>query len=156
MSKEQLVQKLADTYEQVIAVALQTWQRGPDGESRGWGPREIIAHLAGWEIITGVRLPGIVAGMSPVACADREQQALMDDAINAALVHMVGDQSLAIICGLLRQAYQSTLALLQTLDGHHFQPGASVSAYVQESIDHCLEHQAQLAPAHMPGGRGNG
>lgn len=143
MSKEQLVQELADTYEQAIVLALQGRQVHP----AAWGAREIIAHLAGWEIITGVRLPGIVAGMSPVACPDRAQQLLMDDAINAALVGMIGDQSLAAICELLRRAYRSTLSVLQTFDDRCFQLDAPVYAYVRESIEHCLEHRGQLLPA---------
>jgi hypothetical protein len=144
MVKEQLLQALADAYEQLITVALQAWQRGEASGASNWGAREVIAHVAGWTVIAGVRLPAIVVGMSPVACVDEAQQALMDDAINAALVTMVGDQSLTTICGLLRRASQGTLQFLQTLDDRYFQPGADVYRYVQEDIDHCMEHRASL------------
>ncbi|HWZ20104.1 MAG TPA: hypothetical protein VNW73_14995 [Ktedonobacteraceae bacterium] len=28
-----------------------------------WGPREIVAHLAGWEVMASVRIPRIVVGI---------------------------------------------------------------------------------------------
>jgi len=149
MSKEQLIQELTDTYEQAIALALQAREVHPDAEAGVWGAREIIAHLAGWETITGVRLPAIANGMSSVACPDRTQQTLMDDAINAAFVGMIGEQSLAVLCELLRRAYRNTLSVLQTLDERFFQPDTPVYAYVRESIDHCMEHRTHWLPVQL-------
>lgn len=149
MSKEQLLQELADAYEQIIAAATQIWQRGCVGEATGWGPREIIAHIAGWEVITAVRIPGIVAGLPPFELADKAQENAMDDAINAALVTMAGNQSLEVICSILRRAYRRNIEFLRTLDDRFFQPGDYVYRSLQEIIDHCSEHRRQLVPAQV-------
>lgn len=146
MSKEHFLQRIAEAYEQVIAAALQAGQRGCGGEAGMWGPREIIAHMAGWEMITAVCLPRVLRGVPPVEFAEEARQTLMDDAINAALVTMAGDQSLEALCDMLRRAYQSTLEFLRTLDEGFFRPGEYVYERSQGIVDHCLEHQAQLAP----------
>ncbi|HEY1352873.1 MAG TPA: hypothetical protein VGF67_24935 [Ktedonobacteraceae bacterium] len=149
MSKKQVLQELAEAYEQVIATALAARQRGSAGRTQAWGAREIIAHMAGWEIITGVDLPRVVAGLPPLEFADSAQQHALDDAINAALVRLSGNQSLEALCALLRQAYQSNIEFLRTLDERFFQPGAYAYDYWQTVSEHCREHREQLAPAQV-------
>jgi hypothetical protein len=69
-----------------------------------------VAISAGWTInasgtvvylfqngIIQSRIPHIAAGMPPFEYADETQQAAMDDAINATLVTMVGDQPLNLL-----------------------------------------------------------
>ena len=63
MSKEQLLQEFAQTYEDLMETATLAAQRGVTQGRDGWGPREIVAHLAGWEVMASVRIPRIVAGM---------------------------------------------------------------------------------------------
>ena len=154
MSKDQLLQKMADAYEQVIVAATEASQRGPNGTADAWGPRVLfgkrvvlvlIAHIAGWEVMATVRIPKIVAGMPPLEFADEAQQTVMDDAINAALVAMIGDQSLEAVCGLLRRAYQSNIEFLKTLDDRFFQPGEYVYERSKGVIEHCQEHMEQIA-----------
>ena len=147
MVKEQLIQEFAAAYEQAIATAAEAARRGVTRQGDGWGPREIIAHLAGWEVIASVRIPKIVAGMPPLEFADEAQQTTMDDAINAAIVTMIGDQSLEAVCGLLRQAYQRVVAILKELDDTNFQPGAYVYERTKDVVKHCQEHREQLAPS---------
>ncbi len=53
--------------------------------------------MAGWEVMATSRIPHIAAGMPPFEYADETQQAAMDDAINATLVTMVGDQPLNLL-----------------------------------------------------------
>ena len=65
MSKEQLLQEFAEAYEKLIETASLAAQRGVTQRRDGWGPREIVAHLAGWEVMASVRIPRIVAGMPP-------------------------------------------------------------------------------------------
>src|SRR5260221_3855253 len=115
MSKEQLLQELADAFEKLIATAPQQAQRALTRQGDTWGPREIVAHLAGWEVIATVRLPKIVAGMAPFEEADETRQAVMNDAINATIVTMVGDQPLETVYGILRQAYQRDVEMLRIL-----------------------------------------
>jgi hypothetical protein len=48
MSKEQLIQGFADAFEQVIGAAIEAERRGVTRQGDRWGPREIVAHMAGW------------------------------------------------------------------------------------------------------------
>ena len=144
MSKEQLLQELAEAYELVMSTATDVAQRGVTREGEVWGPRETVAHLAGWEVMATVRIPHIVAGMPPLEFADEAQQTVMNDAINAAFVTLSGDQPLDTLCGILRQAYQRDVELLRTLDDAHFQQGEYVFARTQAAIEHCQEHIEKL------------
>jgi hypothetical protein len=144
MSKEQLIQELAAAFEQVIGTATEATQRGITRKGDIWGPRETVAHLAGWEVIATVRIPKIVAGMPPFEDADETRQAVMDDAINAALVTMVGDQPLEAVCGLLRQAYRRDVEILRQLEEKYFQPGEYVYERTRGVIEHCQEHMQGL------------
>ena len=76
MSKAQLLQELVDAYEKLIGTAIEAAQRGVTRQGDTWGPREIVAHLAGWEVMATVRIPRIAAGMSPLEEADEARQAL--------------------------------------------------------------------------------
>ncbi len=145
MAKEQLLQALAEAFEQLIKIATEAAQRGVTRQGDKWGPREVVAHLAGWEVMATVRIPKIVAGMQPLEEPDEARQAVMDDAINATIVAMIGDQSLEAVCTILRQAYQKDIAILRTLDETFFQPGEYVFERTKGVIDHCQEHGQQLA-----------
>jgi hypothetical protein len=150
MSKGQLLRELATAFEQVIHTATAAAARGVTriGETRtgdGWGPREIVAHLAGWEMMATVRVPRIVAGMRPLEEPDPERAQVMNDAINATIVAMIGDQSLETVCGILRRAYQRDLDILAGLDERFFQPGEYVYERTQAVIEHCHEHMENLS-----------
>jgi hypothetical protein len=146
MSKEQLLQELADAFERSIETAKKAAQRGVTREGDTWGPREIVAHLAGWEVMATVRVPRIVAGMAPFDEADDARQEVMDDAINATIVTMIGDQSLDTVCDILRRAYQSDIEMLRKLDEKLFQPGEYVYERTKRAIEHCQEHAQALVP----------
>ena len=149
MSKEQLLQEMAGAYEKVIQTAAEVAQSGHASEEDEWGPRQIVAHLAGWEVMATVRIPAIVAGMPPLEFADEAQQTVMNDAINATIVAMVGDQSLDAICGILRQAYQRDIEILRKLDDTFFQPGQYVYERTKAVIEHCQEHMEELVTGHL-------
>ncbi len=144
MSKEQLLRELADTFEQLIGTATEAAQHGLTRKGNEWGPREIVAHMAGWEVMATVRIPRIVAGMPPAEFADETQQTVMDDAINATIVAMIGDQPLDTVCGILRQAYQSDSEILRKLDDRFFQPDEYVYERTKAVIEHCQEHMQML------------
>ncbi|HEV7127778.1 MAG TPA: hypothetical protein VGN32_10090 [Ktedonobacterales bacterium] len=144
MSKAQLLRELADAFEQLIVTATEAAQLGVTRDGATWGPREIVAHLAGWEIMATVRVPRIAAGMAPFEEADETRQAVMDEALNATMVTLVGDQALASLCGILRQAYRQDIAMLEGLDDSHFQPGAYVYERTRGVIEHCQEHGQHL------------
>jgi hypothetical protein len=145
--KERLIQQLAEAFERLIDTATQAARRGVSRTSDGWGPREIVAHLAGWEIMASVRIPNIVAGMPPLEETDETRARVMNDAINATIVTMIGEQSLETVCGLLRQAYQRDIAMLRPLDDAFFRPGEYVYERTRSVIEHCQEHGDQLVRA---------
>jgi hypothetical protein len=148
MVKERLLQEFVEAYEQLIETAsLGARDEMTPGQAM-WGPREIVAHMAGWEVMASVRIPRIVAGMPPAEFADDTQQLVMDNAINAAFVTLIGEQSLATLCGMLRQAYQQNLDLLKNLDEALFQPGEYAYERTQGVIEHCQEHMQQLVLSH--------
>jgi hypothetical protein len=149
MSKEQLLQEFAEAYEQLIETASRAAQRGVTRQANTWGPREIVAHLAGWEVMATVRIPRIVAGMPPAEFADETQQTVMNDAINAAMVTLIGDQPLDTLCGMLRQAYQRNVELLRKLDDTFFQPGEYVYERTKDVTEHCQEHIQVLVPSRL-------
>jgi len=144
MSKDQLLQEFANAYEKVIKTATEAAQRGISLKGGMWGPREIVAHLAGWEVMATVRVPKIAAGMPPLEFADQAQQATMTDAINATIITMVGDQPLSTVCGILRQSYQRDIEILRKLDEKFFQPGQYVYERTKAAIEHCQEHMEAL------------
>src|SRR5258708_38745059 len=148
MPKEQLLQELVEAFEQLIGTATEAAQRGVPRQGDTWGPREIVAHLAGWEVIATVRLPKIVAGMAPFEEADETRQAVMNDAINATIVTMVGDQPLETVYGILRQAYQRDVEMLRKLDDTFFHPGEYVYERTKDAISHCQEHMQELVLSH--------
>lgn len=149
MSKEQLLQAVAEAFEACIATATEAAQRGVIRRGNTWGPRETIAHMAGWEVMASVCIPKIVAGMPPLEYEDETLQTAMDDAINATIVTMIGDQSLATLCGILRQAYQRNIEMLRSLDEKFFQAGEYVYERMNGIIEHCQEHTEQLVRSQL-------
>jgi hypothetical protein len=148
MPKELLLQEFAEAYEQLIETATLAAQRGVTQRRDGWGPREIVGHLAGWEVMASVRIPRIVAGMPPAEFTNPIQQTVMNDAINAAMVTLIGEQPLETLCDLLRQTYQRNVELLRSLDDSFFQPGEYVCERTKAVIEHCQEHMQQLVLSH--------
>jgi hypothetical protein len=146
LSKERLLREFAAAYEQVIATATEAARRGGVTFADGWGPREIVAHLAGWEVMATVRIPAIVGGMALLEFADESQNRVMNDAINGAFAALVGEQPLEAVCGALRRAYQRNVAYLRTLDDRFFQPGEYVYERTKSCIEHCAEHCETLSP----------
>lgn len=147
LSKDELLHEFTAAYERIIAVATDAAQRGMTAAPDGWGPREIIAHLAGWEMMATVRVPAVAAGMAPLEFPEPAQNRVMNDAINGAFVALAGDQPIEAVCATLRQAYQRDLAFLRTLDNHFFQPGEYVYERTYGVIEHCQEHSETLVPA---------
>lgn len=144
MSKAQLLQAFADAYEHIIGAATEAAQRGASSGADGWGPREIVAHLAGWEVMATVRVPAVAGGMEPLEFHDEARNKVMNDAINGAFVALTSDQPLAAVCAVLRGAYQQNAAWLSTLDDRFFQPGEYVYERTKGVIEHCQEHSAML------------
>ncbi len=144
MTKEQLIQEFIQAYEYLMETATRTSERGMTKEQDIWGPREIVGHLAGWEAMATVRIPRIVAGTPPAEFADPTQATMMNDAINAAFVTLIGEQPLETLCDMLRHIYRRNVELLRSLDDTFFQPGEYVYERTKAVIEHCQEHREQL------------
>ncbi len=145
MSKEQLIQEFAEAYEQFIETALLAARRGVTGQGDSWGPREFVAHMAGWEVMATVHIPHVAAGMPPIfGSVDETLQDAMNDTLNTAMVTLIGDQPLEPLCGILRQAYQHTVEILTKLDDRFFQPGEYIYERTNDVIEHCQEHMQDL------------
>jgi hypothetical protein len=140
MEKAQLLQEFVAAYERLIKAATLSEQRGETRQANGWGPREVVAHLVGWEIMATVRIPYIITGTPPMEFSDAAQARVMNDAINTAFVTTAGDQSLETLCNTLRWAYHRTVEILTPLDDSHFQPGHYVYERTSSVIEHCQEH----------------
>ena len=56
----------------------------------------------------------IVAGMPPAEFTDATQPRMMNDAINAAMVTLIGEQLLKTLYGVLRQTYQRNVESCST------------------------------------------
>jgi hypothetical protein len=145
MSKEKLLAALQQAFEDLIAVAQEVETAGGSKRGEEWGPREVVAHLAGWEVIATVHVPNVVASMPPLfAYADPTQQRVLNEALNEAFVTLTADYSLHSVCDLLRRAYQRDLAMLRQVDETFFQEGQYVSARTKAVISHCHEHSEKL------------
>ncbi|GER92188.1 hypothetical protein KDW_63500 [Dictyobacter vulcani] len=144
MARDQLLQEFANASEHLIATVTEAAQCGVTSNGETWGLREVMAHLAGWEVMASVRIPHILAGMAPLEEVSPERQEVMNDAVNATIITMAGDQSLDTICGIFRQVYQRNLALLRTVDEKHFQPGEYLYERTKSVIEHYQEHLQEL------------
>lgn len=140
ISKEQLIQELIDAHEKLITVASAAHERGAGRTGDAWGPREILAHIAGWEAMAVARIPQIIAGIPPIKYATEAQHAAMDDAINAAVITMIGDLSFDAICTILRKTYQADAQLISELDETTVRPGSYIYERTKAAIDHCHAH----------------
>lgn len=98
--------------------------------------------------MANVRIPRIVAGTPPADFTEVTQQTMMNDAINAAMITLIGEQPLETLCSMLRQSYQRNVELLRTLDDRFFQPGEYVYERTRDVIEHCQEHVQQLVLQH--------
>jgi periplasmic divalent cation tolerance protein len=145
ISKEQLIHGLINAHENVAIEATAAYERGIRRTEDAWGPREILAHIAGWEVMAIARIPQILAGVPPVRYETAEQHANMDNAINATVVTMIGDQPFEAIRDIFRQCYQRDAQLLRGLDEALFVPDSYVYERTRAAIDHCYEHAQALA-----------
>ncbi len=70
-----MLQALEEAHEQVVIAALGADARG--GVKGSWGPREIVAHIVGWEVVAIECLSRLLPSEAPVP--------LTYDALNLAM-----------------------------------------------------------------------
>ncbi len=136
MTKEQLLQELINSHERLIASATTAHERGVTRDGEKWGPREIVAHIAGWEANAIIRVPNTLAG-SPFSKYDQE-------AFNNVVITLVGDQTFEKVCDILRLTYRLDVEMLRKFDDSVFVPGNYAYDRTEAAIQHNYEHAQEL------------
>ena len=134
-SKEQILQALNEADEKLIIAATAVAQRGIIRKGE-WGPREVLAHIVGWEAEATARIPALIAGEPPLVYDD--------DAFNAAMLTELGEQSFEHVRNNLRQTHQRLVNLLMKQEERIFTPGHNVRRRVKAMTEHSLEHAHAL------------
>ena len=75
-----------------------------------------LAHIAGWAAEATVRIPQVVAGSAPVVYADGAQHGAINDAFNAAVIMIAGNQSFDQVSAIMQQTHQRFVHILQAQD----------------------------------------
>ncbi len=136
LSKRQVIHAFDQAHEQLLLAAKSAVQRGeriPQGE---WGPREVLAHIAGWGAEATSRLPKVAQGTPPLQYDD--------DAFNDAIIAMIGEQSFEQISTILQRTHERFVQMLQALDEPLFVPGNPVYERLRAVIEHHIEHTQRL------------
>ncbi|HZU03969.1 MAG TPA: hypothetical protein VFA10_30180 [Ktedonobacteraceae bacterium] len=131
--RSRLLQTLEDAHERVIIAAMDADARGVTGS---WGPRQILAHIVGWEVIAIECLPELLPGEAPAP--------LTYDAINLAMATLAGDHPIEALRDKLYQAHQRFLHMPEVQDDTSFVPGNPLYERTKAAIRHSLEHAEVL------------
>jgi len=138
VSKDELLGAFAEAHDDLLIAADAAVTRGdPHGVGGdGWGVREVLAHIAGWEVEATQRLPQLMAG-APARDYDV-------DAFNVAAVAAHEGQSLHEVRASLERAYARLVNLLDGLDEAAFAPGGVAQEWITALTRHDHEHAHEL------------
>jgi hypothetical protein len=143
-AKEQLIDNFDAAYEQLINSAIAAVQRGVTVHEGEWGPREVLAHIAGWAVQATAHIPQVLGGMPPIAYASAAQNEAFDDTFNAAIITILGNQSLEQVLAIMDQTHQRFVAMLRSLDSGYFVPDNYMYERMKRVIDHHIFHAQEL------------
>jgi hypothetical protein len=143
-SKEQLIRTFDAAHERLLVAATAAFERGVDIQEGKWGPREVLAHIAGWAVEATVSISQVIEGLPPVVYVNEAQHSARDDAFNAAIITMIGSQSFNQVSVILQQTHQRFVHMLQAQDECIFVPGNYVYERIQAVIRHHLQHAREL------------
>jgi hypothetical protein len=144
LSKEQFIRAFDAAYDELLAAAVATVERGIVLQEGEWGPREVLAHIAGWAAEATVRIPQVIAGSPPVVYTDDTQHGAINDAFNAAAIIIAGNQSFDQVSAIMQQTHQRFVHMLQAQDDSIFVPGNYVYERVLAVVRHHLQHTQEL------------
>jgi len=138
VSKDELLGAFAEAHDDLLIAADAAVTRGDPhgGDGYGWGVREALAHIAGWEVEATQRLPQALAG-APARDYDV-------DTFNVAAVAAHEGQSLHEVRDSLEQAYARLVNLLDGLDEAAFAPSGVAWEWVTALTRHDHEHARAL------------
>jgi hypothetical protein len=104
----------------------------------------VLAHVAGWAAQATVHIPQVLAGMPPLAYASEAQHEAFDDTFNAAMIAVLGDQSLEEVLTIMGHTHQRFVAMLRALDSGYFVPDNYMYERMKRVIDHHIFHAQEL------------
>ncbi|MCA1598079.1 MAG: ClbS/DfsB family four-helix bundle protein, partial [Chloroflexi bacterium] len=136
VSKDELLGAFAEAHDDLLIAADAAVTRGDPHGADGWGVREVLTHIAGWEVEATQRLPQLMAG-APARDYDV-------DTFNVAAVAAHEGQSLHEVRASLEQAYARLVTLLDGLDEAAFAPGGVAWEWVTALTRHNHEHARAL------------
>jgi periplasmic divalent cation tolerance protein len=134
-AKEHLLHAFDEAHERLINAAVAAAARGVSREG-DLGPREVLAHIVGWEAEATERIPLLVAGSQALTYDDH--------AFNAAVLTVLGDHPFEVVCEMLRRTHQRLAQMLSTQEDTVFVPRNSVYERVKAQIHHSNEHAQKL------------
>ncbi len=100
------------------------------------GPREILAHVVGWEVVAMACLPRLLPSEALAP--------LTYDALNLAMVTLIGDQPIEVFRDMLSQAHERFLRMSEVQEDTSFVPGHPIYGRTKAAVGHCLEHVQEL------------
>lgn len=134
--KEELLQQFEQAHERLAASAAVASGRGITRREDQWGPREVLAHIVGWNVEATERIPRIIAGEPPLKYDD--------EAFNVAIITVLGDQPFDVVLNMFRQSHQRYIQMLSAQNEAVFVPGHPVYRRIQAVIEHHHEHAQGL------------
>ena len=133
--KEQMLREFDEAHEKLISVATTAHLRGASYKG-GWGPREVLAHIIGWESEARHRIPQLIAGATP-----KEYD---HEASNIIAVAAIDGQSFEQVRDTLRRAHRRLLHMLMKQEDAVFAPETSTHRRVKAMARHSVEHAQEL------------
>jgi len=136
VSKDDMLGALAKAHDDLLIAADAAVTRGDQHDDGGWGVRETLAHIGGWEVEATQRIPQLLAG-----APTRDYDA---DTFNVDAVAVHEGQSLHEVRDSLERAYARLVNLLDGLDEAAFTPGGGAWEWVGALTRHAHEHAREL------------
>jgi hypothetical protein len=134
--KEELLQQFGAAHEQLVLAATAAYARGITRQGDRWGPREVLAHIAGWSTEGTERIPRIIAGEPPLKYDD--------EAFNVAIITILGDQPFDVVLDMFQRTHRRYIQMLSEQDEAIFVPEHPVYRRIQAVIQHHNEHAQGL------------
>ncbi|GCE19447.1 divalent-cation tolerance protein CutA [Dictyobacter kobayashii] len=142
--KEQIIREFDNVYEQLVRAATAAAKRGVEIQNGEWGPREILAHIAGWAAQATTQLPQVIKGLPPIAYASKAQHAGLDEAANDEFIALIGNQAFEDVLNIAHKTHLDFVSMLRTQDKNNFVPNHYVYDRMKRVIEHHLQHAQEL------------
>jgi periplasmic divalent cation tolerance protein len=143
-SKEQLLCAFDEAHEKLVNAASHAAKWGVQFQNGVWGPREVLAHIAGWAAQATTQLLQVITGVPPITYASEVQHAGLDEAANTAFIALIGNQTFEEVLTITHQAHRRFVDMLRAQDDTIFVPGNYVYERMKRVIAHHLEHAQEL------------